>query len=271
MPDIAALIQTEAERLIADAQGGEPPILFLSGPQGSGKTTLAKTLLDQVAGSVCLSLDDFYLSKAERQGLAEQIHPLFETRGPPGTHHVEQLINTISDLQRVTPERPIALPVFDKRTDDVVPRSDWRQVEQRPSIILLEGWLLGVTADPNAPWSDPINEIEALDAEGIWRGYQEAMLATNYADLWSLADRFIYLETDDFANIYQWRAQQEEQTLGLRPGSLAKDRHDWLKRFIAHYERLTRRLLAGQRHPGHAIKIDVQREVIASSLSYHKL
>lgn len=260
--EIMAFIQAEAERLIARQQGAAPPVLFLAGPQGSGKTTLTNRLLDEIQDSMCLSLDDFYLSRAERLVLSQDVHPLFETRGPPGTHHIDLLAETISELKEFKPGGSMALPVFDKRTDDVAQRSDWRQVGHKPSIILVEGWMLGVIADPDAPSAEPINAVEAMDAEGIWRAYQEAMLATTYAGLWELADQFVYLDTDDFANIYQWRAQQEEQTLGLAPGTLPDDKRDWLKHFVAHYERLTRRLLARNRRPGLAIEIDVNRQPV---------
>lgn len=262
MPDLVALLTAEAERLIAAARGDEPPVLFLSGPQGSGKTTLTNRLLERVKDSVCLSLDDFYLSKAERQALAETVHPLFETRGPPGTHHVDQLAKAITELKQPRPGHSVTLPVFDKRRDDVLPETKWRRVDHRTSLIILEGWLLGIAADPEAPSSDPINQIETRDAEGVWRQYQEAMLATKYQDLWTFADQFIYLDTDAFANIYQWRMQQEEQTLGLAPGALPRDRQDWVTQFIGHYERLTRRSLAGDRRPGTSIQLDLNRGVI---------
>ena len=32
--------------------------------------------------------DDFYLTQAQRQDLAQQIHPLLKSRGVPGTHDV---------------------------------------------------------------------------------------------------------------------------------------------------------------------------------------
>lgn len=260
--EILAFIQAEAERLIEQVERPEPPVLFLAGPQGSGKTTLTNQLLEQIQDSVCLSLDDFYLSKAERQTLAQNVHPLFETRGPPGTHHIDMLANTISELTQLNSGRPVIAPVFDKRTDEVAPHAEWRQIATPPRLILVEGWMLGVSADPEAPSSEPINAVEAQDAEGIWRAYQEAMLATTYADIWGLADQFVYLDTDDFANIHQWRAQQEAQTLGLESGTLPEDRRAWLKHFIAHYERLTRRLLAGERRPGLAIEINLNREIV---------
>ena len=258
-----AFIQAEAERLIATQSEAAPAVLFLSGPQGSGKTTIANQLRSQLDDSVCLSLDDFYLSRSERRVLAEQVHPLFATRGPPGTHHVEQLIQTLTDLKSAAFDAPISVPIFDKRTDDILPKSDWRQITTRPKLIIVEGWLLGVAPDPDAPHSDPINDVEAEDTHGAWRRHQETLLATLYQELWDCADAFVYLDTETFSNVYAWRQQQEEQTLGLDPGTLPPERRVWLKRFIGHYERLTKRLLAGQRRPGTAIKLNALREVVS--------
>lgn len=68
------------------------PVWGLSALQGTGKSTLAAQLAQaaQREGlrSAVLSLDDFYLTRAARQALARQVHPLLVTRGPPGTHKI---------------------------------------------------------------------------------------------------------------------------------------------------------------------------------------
>src|ERR1051326_1709165 len=70
----------------------QPLTVGVTGPQGSGKTTLAAGMapLLEEGGlrTVVLSLDDIYLSKAARQRLAATVHPLFATRGVPGTPDV---------------------------------------------------------------------------------------------------------------------------------------------------------------------------------------
>jgi hypothetical protein len=47
-----------------------------------------------------LSLDDLYRTRAERQAMARQVHPLFATRGVPGTHDVDLGLATIAALRR---------------------------------------------------------------------------------------------------------------------------------------------------------------------------
>src|SRR5688572_25477505 len=72
---------------------GSVPVLAITGAQGAGKTTLLGELprvLNDAGGYrvAALSLDDFYLTRAERLVLARDVHPLFVTRGVPGTHDV---------------------------------------------------------------------------------------------------------------------------------------------------------------------------------------
>ncbi|MBC7881156.1 MAG: hypothetical protein H7Y37_07455 [Anaerolineae bacterium] len=83
------------------------------GPQGSGKSTLANGLVPILAQlglrAVALSLDDFYLTWAERQdtGDSELIY-----RGPPGTHDVDLAVYTLESLKKQ--QRFTWIPRFDK-------------------------------------------------------------------------------------------------------------------------------------------------------------
>ena len=71
----------------ARRQRGSTLLVGVHGGQGTGKTTLCRVLelLLADAGLSCLSLslDDYYLARAERAALAEQVHPLLATRGCP--------------------------------------------------------------------------------------------------------------------------------------------------------------------------------------------
>ena len=71
-------------------QSETAPIVGISGAQGTGKTSLSE-LLEKILKTkdlnvVKFSIDDFYLTKTERQSLAINVHPLLQTRGIPGTH-----------------------------------------------------------------------------------------------------------------------------------------------------------------------------------------
>ena len=80
-------------------------IFGLSGGQGSGKSTITgilKFILKKEYGlDLCVfSIDDFYKTKTERKKMSEKIHPLFLTRGVPGTHDVELINKTFQNLKK---------------------------------------------------------------------------------------------------------------------------------------------------------------------------
>src|SRR4051812_2939231 len=89
--DARSLVQSEILARL-DPRRARPLIVGICGAQGSGKSTLAIGLLDglRAAGiaAATLSIDDLYLTLAERERLAREVHPLLRTRGVPGTHDV---------------------------------------------------------------------------------------------------------------------------------------------------------------------------------------
>jgi D-glycerate 3-kinase len=82
--------QPLATAIARKATSRHPLIVGINGAQGSGKSTLCAFLEVLLAArrlrAVTLSIDDLYLGKTDRQALAREIHPLFATRGVPGTH-----------------------------------------------------------------------------------------------------------------------------------------------------------------------------------------
>ncbi len=241
-----------------------PQLLMVSGAQGIGKSSAMAHLATRDDPSiVVLGLDDFYLPRAERLKLAGRVHPLCETRGPPGTHDLALLEDVIDTLVHTPPGRSVSAPRFDKRRDDRVALEDWERLPTGPAAIILEGWMLGVHADLSAASAPPINQLEqARDQHGDWRGWQEEALAGAYADLWRRAHAFLHLRAPSFKIVEAWRCEQEETTLGLAPGALPVERRAWVSQFIQHYERLTRRLLSGDARPGTVLCVDEQRTPI---------
>lgn len=244
-----------------DASGGAPRLVFLSGAQGIGKSTALKAAVSRLDANVCgLGIDDFYLPKADRQALARTVHPLFATRGPPGTHDIPLLMETLGALRAAGPSSRLSLPVFSKAADDRL--KEHRLWTGRPDLILLEGWLMGVLGDPFAPDAPPLNRIEEQDPSGVWLRYQEDCLAGAYAALWDMADAFIHLDAPGFRAVLGWRLQQEADNLGKPPGTLTPAETDWTQSFILHYQRLTERLLSGRRRAGEVIRLGPDRQVL---------
>lgn len=241
-------VSTICEPLAAFARGlrhdrGQPVLIGLCGSQGSGKSTIAAATvaLLQAEGlsAVALSLDDVYLAGAARARLAREVHPLFATRGPPGTHDVS-LAEAVLDRLRAPGE--VALPAFDKAADEPRPRETWREVMAPVDVVVFEGWCVGARPQDPADLQAPINALEAQeDPDGVWRGYVNAQLAGPYQALFARLDALALLQAPSFEVVLGWRAEQEEKLIARAGRGMSAAE---LARFIGHYERLTRWILA---------------------------
>lgn len=252
-----------AERILrARRELGRSVLAGVSGAQGSGKTTFVRFLSEWLArrmrlSAACFSLDDVYLTKAERQALARRSHPLLETRGVPGTHDIPLAHRVLDALTHPGAARKIAVPAFDKAADDRAPKRDWRRVNAPADVVLFEGWCVGARAqppdalgDPVNELGDPVNELEAAeDRDAAWRTGVNERLRTDYAELFARLDLLVMLRVPSFDRVFEWRALQERELReGLHGPSAETERSSvlspaGLKRFIRHYERLTRHML----------------------------
>ena len=218
-------------------------VIGLCGAQGSGKSTIARwaaRLLQQRGmRAVALSLDEFYLTHEARQRLAREVHPLLATRGPPGTHDVAMAGAVIDQLR--APGK-VALPRFDKATDTRAPRASWERVTSPVDVILLEGWCVGAVSQGRAALAIPVNDLERdEDPHGIWRTYVNEHLGGPYQALFARLHDLILLEAPSFEVVAAWRAEQEARLRAEGRGGMAEAE---IARFVAHYERLTRWILA---------------------------
>jgi D-glycerate 3-kinase len=223
-------------------------VVGLCGAQGSGKSTIARyaaRLLEQRGmRAVALSLDDFYLTHDARQRLAKEVHPLLATRGPPGTHDVGMLGAAIDQLRS---KGKVTLPRFDKASDNRTPRGTWRTVASPVDVILLEGWCVGAVSQGRAALATPVNDLEREeDPQGVWRAYVNDQLDGPYQALFARLHDLILLEAPSFEVVAGWRAEQEAKLRARNPqeGDAGGLDDAQIARFVAHYERLTRWILA---------------------------
>lgn len=234
-------------QVLRTTTAARPLVVGVCGAQGSGKTTLCDRLKARLDASgdatVVLSLDDFYLTRAERERLAVDVHPLLRSRGVPGTHDVGWCLKVIEALGGST---EVSMPRFDKSIDDRAPSTQWSMVQAPVRIVLLEGWCVGARPQREADLAKPVNALEAEeDPDGRWRHYVNAQLGGPYQALFGAIDRLVLLAAPGFEVVHRWRLEQEN-ALRRQVGRDAEGLMDaaQITRFIQHYERLTRHVLS---------------------------
>jgi D-glycerate 3-kinase len=223
-----------ADTLIARKLEG---VVAISGGQGAGKSTLAAAVVAALESHGCramaCSIDDFYLTAARRRVLAQSRHPLFATRGVPGTHDIELAQMTLDALLQ---GGEVMVPGFDKGADDRLPAAAWRQFDGPLDLVLLEGWCLGARPQAERDLEVPVNDLERTqDPDGVWRRAVNAELGGPYRRLFARFSYLLYLQVPDLAAVRRWRGEQEA---ALPP--TARMSAGELRDFVQHYERLTR-------------------------------
>lgn len=255
----ARLLDAAGALIAVHTPAGHIPLIGIAGAQGSGKTTLARAAAERW-GAAHLSLDDVYLTKAEREAKGRAVHPLFAVRGPPGTHDLGLLEATVEALRAAGPASRTALPAFDKLADDRRPVADWPVFTGRPRAVLVDGWCLGATAQAEAELVAPINALEReRDGQGVWRRAVNAELAGPYAEAFARFDAILFLKAPSFDAVLDWRCEQEAGLMGLVPADLPAQRRAELVVFIQGFERITRHMLAGGVRAGATFPLDRER------------
>ena len=146
---------------------GKTLFLGFSGGQGSGKTTVAKILKIILKKFFkrkihVSSIDDFYKTLKDRNKMSYTIHPLFKTRGVPGTHDIN-LIKKFFYFIKKKKFKKTKLPKFDKSIDDRLKKKYWFNIKERPEIVILEGWCVGARPQSNSLIKKPINILEKYE------------------------------------------------------------------------------------------------------------
>ena len=227
---------------------GETLFIGLSGGQGSGKTTVA-TILKIILKKFfkrethVSSIDDFYKTSKERNDMSRIIHPLFKTRGVPGTHDVN-LVKKFFYFLKKKNFRKFKSPKFDKSIDDRVKKKYWSNIKKKPNIVILEGWCVGAKPQTNFMIKKPVNILEKYeDQNSVWRQHVNKKLKKEYKKIFSKIDHLIFMRVPNFKMVFKWRLLQEKKLEKKSHLNKKIMSYSEIKRFIMFYQRITLQMI----------------------------
>ena len=227
----------------------KPYFVGLAGGQGTGKTTtssLIKIILSKYfkLDVFRISIDDFYKTRKERISLSKRIHPMLLTRGVPGTHDINMMLNFF-EKSKSNKFKRLKLPIFNKAIDDRFSKKHWYDLKKKPDVIIFEGWCVGAKSEKKNTLKKTINSMEKTkDQKQIWRKYVNDQLKSKYKKLYSQLDCLIYLKAKDFSLLQKWRLKQERKLWvkskkNLNTKIMSKDN---VLTFMQTYQRVTQNM-----------------------------
>ena len=226
-----------------------PYFVGLAGGQGTGKTTISsliKIILTKFFKLKVfrISIDDFYKSRKERISLSKRVHPILLTRGVPGTHDIKMMLNFFKKVKSKKFKR-LKLPTFNKAVDDRFKKKYWYNLNEKPDVIIFEGWCVGAKSEKNSSLRKTINSMEKTkDQKQIWRKYVNQQLKSKYKNLYSQLNCLIYLKAKNFGLLQKWRLKQERKLwLSSKKNSKLKimSKGDVIN-FMQTYQRITQNM-----------------------------
>jgi len=233
--------------------------IMIAGPQGSGKSSLSKLIklyLEKFYDKsvIIISMDDFYLSKKQRTQLSKNIHPLFLTRGVPGTHDLGLMNKKIKQI--LNKEFPIYLPIFDKVSD--TRKRTYKKV-LKADVIIFEGWCAGAQPVNQNYLQKNFNNLEKnKDKNFIWRNSYNKYL-NEYQKIFSKFNYFIYFQFNHWDHVLNWKYKQE---LELRDKKKDLALKKYLKEFVQYYEKVSKWMhLKVPKYCNILIKLDTHQKI----------
>jgi D-glycerate 3-kinase len=227
-----------------------PFILALGGPQGSGKTTWAKTLegaLTQKHGlkTISVSLDDFYFDHDNLVRVRESDpgNKLFRTRGHPGTHDEVLGAKFFDSLK--SGDGDVLIPFFDKSRfngeGDRAPEKEWTRIKRDPpvDVLVFEGWCVGfrpLSGERIEEKWRKAGDITSTQLKTVQKNGVELPSCTlqnhsienlkamnenlrRYCSTFMGPENFdflIHLDAADLMDVYTWRIEQEHALRRLK-------------------------------------------------------
>jgi len=231
------------------AEKKKPYFVGLAGGQGTGKTTISSLIRIILTKYFKLnvfriSIDDFYKTRKERISLSKRVHPKLLTRGVPGTHDINMMLDFFKK-SKSKKFKKLRLPTFNKAIDDRFSKKHWYNLKKKPDVIIFEGWCVGAKSEKNDTLKKTINSMEKTkDQKQIWRKYVNDQLKTKYRKLYSQLNCLIYLKAKNFSLLQKWRLKQERKLwIKSKKSSNTKimNKEDVLS-FMETYQRVTQNM-----------------------------
>ena len=226
-----------------------PLIIGLAGGQGTGKTTITSIITIILKKYFKLdvfkiSIDDFYKTIKQRTLLSKNKHPLLMTRGVPGTHDIDIMLNFFKRI-KVKNFKILKLPKFNKGVDDRCKQSLWYKIQSKPDVVILEGWCVGARSQNSKELKKPVNSLEKTHDQNFkWRQYVNYQLKTKYKKLFNQLDYILFLKAKNFSLLRRWRLKQEKK-LWLKSKNkknLKIMNKSEVKNFMDTYQRITQQM-----------------------------
>jgi len=229
-----------------------PCVVFVSAPQGCGKTTICEAMVELFESegktAVALSYDDFYLTHPEQLEVASSGDRLLEFRGSAGTHDVALGTRVLASLA-ATGEA--SAPRYDKSAFSGRGDRAGMEAVAAADLVLIEGWMAGFKPVGAARAAAVDEGLPAVDAK--LRAY-DAWDA--HADAWLVVALATPGET-----VYGWRLEAERRAGGGLSDAQVKD---FVDRFLPSYAAYCPALYAAARSGGVDGKPSLCVEVDAS-------
>ena len=227
----------------------KPLFIGLAGGQGTGKTTITSIISIILKKYFKLdifkiSIDDFYKTRKQRTLLSKNKHSLLMTRGVPGTHDIDIMLNFFKKI-KVKKFKILKLPKFNKAVDDRYSKSLWYKIQSKPDVVILEGWCVGARSQNSKELKKPVNSLEKIHDQNFkWRQYVNYQLKTKYKKLFNQLDYILFLKAKNFSLLRRWRLKQEKK-LWLKSKNkknLKIMNKSKVKNFMDTYQRITQQM-----------------------------
>lgn len=247
------------------ASPARPVLIGIQAPQGAGKTTLTKYLVERLPDeglrAVSISIDDFYLTHEAQLALAAANpgNPYLEHRGYPGTHDIDLGVVTLTALRRLGEQSDAAriasgafsLPTGQNLPDGVTSIPHVRRVRTARVPVYDKG-RHGGRGDraPESEWRDVHAPVDLVFVEGWMLGFTPVprsrlddpllfapnQALANYERWHRMLNAFVTLRAADRHFVLSWRVEAEEKTRASGRGGLTRaEIEDYVRRFLPAY------------------------------------